>query len=267
MQHLLVREEHGMRPGGYGVLLARQLVDELLYSEKGNEVLLVENAKSGGDWWGGSLSSAGGFPVRLSSNCSAENVLVVKTTVAVAVVAVAVVSEAATPIAAVETNDRVAITVIAVVGITATVVRAAACVVRRVSHGIAAAIEAAAAKRRRSVVVIVSGRLKGLLAVFGGYAQRSRQAEAQRSFRAEDRGLAACEQNPGDASNRSDAGADSGACATVNGGSDGCANTGGGCDSGGIGSLRSTGRAFPQFGGDGSCWPSTVVTSVSSRPS
>ena len=104
---------------------------------------------------------------------------------------------------------------------------------------------------RRSVVVIVAGRLKGLLAVFGGYGQRLIQAEAQPGFRAEDRGLAAREQNPGDASNRSDASANSGTCATVDGGSDGCANAGGGCDSGGIGSVRSTARAFPQFGGDG----------------
>ncbi len=36
------REARGMRPGGYGVLLAKKLVDDLLYSEKGNEGLLVK---------------------------------------------------------------------------------------------------------------------------------------------------------------------------------------------------------------------------------
>ncbi len=40
--HFARREELGLRPGGYGVLMARQLVDELIYSEKGNEVLLVK---------------------------------------------------------------------------------------------------------------------------------------------------------------------------------------------------------------------------------
>lgn len=40
--HLELRQEQGMRPGGYGVLLAQKLVDELIYSQKGNEVLLVK---------------------------------------------------------------------------------------------------------------------------------------------------------------------------------------------------------------------------------
>jgi DNA-binding NarL/FixJ family response regulator len=56
LQHLLVREEHGMRPGGYGVLLARQLVDELLYNERGNEVLLVKYLHSGRHWTGSAQS-------------------------------------------------------------------------------------------------------------------------------------------------------------------------------------------------------------------
>jgi CheY-like chemotaxis protein len=42
IRHALFREAHGLRPGGYGVLLTRHLVDELMYSEKGNEVLLVK---------------------------------------------------------------------------------------------------------------------------------------------------------------------------------------------------------------------------------
>jgi anti-sigma regulatory factor (Ser/Thr protein kinase) len=32
-----------MRPGGFGILLSKQLVDELIYNEAGNEVLLVKH--------------------------------------------------------------------------------------------------------------------------------------------------------------------------------------------------------------------------------
>ena len=40
--HVIRRNDEGMRPGGYGVMLAKNLVDELIYGEKGNEVLLVK---------------------------------------------------------------------------------------------------------------------------------------------------------------------------------------------------------------------------------
>lgn len=40
--HVLLREEKGMRPGGFGLLLASGSVDELIYSEIGNEVLLIK---------------------------------------------------------------------------------------------------------------------------------------------------------------------------------------------------------------------------------
>jgi DNA-binding response OmpR family regulator len=40
--HVIRRNEEGMRPGGYGVMLAKNLVDEHIYGEKGNEVLLVK---------------------------------------------------------------------------------------------------------------------------------------------------------------------------------------------------------------------------------
>ncbi|WP_260737706.1 ATP-binding protein [Tunturiibacter lichenicola] len=40
--HIAKREEEGMRPGGYGLLLAGGTVDELIYSEIGNEVLLIK---------------------------------------------------------------------------------------------------------------------------------------------------------------------------------------------------------------------------------
>ena len=42
IRHVLFREAQGLRPGGYGVLLAKHVVDELMYSEKGNEVLLIK---------------------------------------------------------------------------------------------------------------------------------------------------------------------------------------------------------------------------------
>jgi CheY-like chemotaxis protein/anti-sigma regulatory factor (Ser/Thr protein kinase) len=38
----MVRQEKGIRPGGFGILLARSMVDELLYNEVRNEVLFVK---------------------------------------------------------------------------------------------------------------------------------------------------------------------------------------------------------------------------------
>jgi hypothetical protein len=35
-------EAQGKRPGGFGILMATKLVDDLIYNEKGNEVLLVK---------------------------------------------------------------------------------------------------------------------------------------------------------------------------------------------------------------------------------
>jgi DNA-binding response OmpR family regulator len=40
--HARVRDEPAVRPGGLGILLAKKLVDELIYNEKGNEVVLVK---------------------------------------------------------------------------------------------------------------------------------------------------------------------------------------------------------------------------------
>jgi anti-sigma regulatory factor (Ser/Thr protein kinase) len=40
--HIELREKEGMRAGGYGLLLASGTVDELIYSEIGNEVLLIK---------------------------------------------------------------------------------------------------------------------------------------------------------------------------------------------------------------------------------
>ncbi len=41
LRHLTYREARGLRPGGFGVLLAKNLVDELIYNEQGNEVMLI----------------------------------------------------------------------------------------------------------------------------------------------------------------------------------------------------------------------------------
>lgn len=41
-EHTEVRDSLGLRPGGFGILLTRNVVDELIYNEKGNEVLLIK---------------------------------------------------------------------------------------------------------------------------------------------------------------------------------------------------------------------------------
>ena len=40
--HIMQRQEGGVRPGGFGLLLAAGTVDELIYNEIGNEVLLIK---------------------------------------------------------------------------------------------------------------------------------------------------------------------------------------------------------------------------------
>ncbi len=40
--HIDVREERGMRPGGFGIVLAQGMVDELIYNEARNEVVLIK---------------------------------------------------------------------------------------------------------------------------------------------------------------------------------------------------------------------------------
>jgi CheY-like chemotaxis protein len=42
IEHAAKREERGLRPGGFGLLLARAMVDELLYNEAHNEVVFVK---------------------------------------------------------------------------------------------------------------------------------------------------------------------------------------------------------------------------------
>jgi uncharacterized protein YukJ/DNA-binding response OmpR family regulator len=42
VEHITKRDKLGLRPGGFGILLTRALVDELVYNEKGNEALLIK---------------------------------------------------------------------------------------------------------------------------------------------------------------------------------------------------------------------------------
>jgi CheY-like chemotaxis protein/anti-sigma regulatory factor (Ser/Thr protein kinase) len=42
LEHARVREAQGLRPGGLGLLMSKALVDELIYNQKRNEVVLVK---------------------------------------------------------------------------------------------------------------------------------------------------------------------------------------------------------------------------------
>jgi DNA-binding response OmpR family regulator len=42
IQHERVRTEKGLRPGGFGILIAQQMVDEMIYNEQHNEVILIK---------------------------------------------------------------------------------------------------------------------------------------------------------------------------------------------------------------------------------
>lgn len=42
MAHMQIREQKGLRPGGLGLMLTKQLVDELVYNEVRNEVVLIK---------------------------------------------------------------------------------------------------------------------------------------------------------------------------------------------------------------------------------
>jgi anti-sigma regulatory factor (Ser/Thr protein kinase) len=43
LRHAEYREDRGMRPGGFGILLTKRLVDQIIYSEQGNEVILIKH--------------------------------------------------------------------------------------------------------------------------------------------------------------------------------------------------------------------------------
>lgn len=47
IRHERVREEEGIRPGGFGILIAREMVDEMIYNERHNEVLLIKYLDGG----------------------------------------------------------------------------------------------------------------------------------------------------------------------------------------------------------------------------
>ena len=42
LRHVEVREEMGLRPGGFGLLMTRALVDELIYNQAQNEVVFIK---------------------------------------------------------------------------------------------------------------------------------------------------------------------------------------------------------------------------------
>ena len=42
LQHMQARDQKGLRPGGFGILLTRALVDELIYNQAQNEVVFVK---------------------------------------------------------------------------------------------------------------------------------------------------------------------------------------------------------------------------------
>jgi anti-sigma regulatory factor (Ser/Thr protein kinase) len=42
LDHAVVREEKGLRPGGFGLLMTRHVADELIYNEAHNEVVFVK---------------------------------------------------------------------------------------------------------------------------------------------------------------------------------------------------------------------------------
>jgi anti-sigma regulatory factor (Ser/Thr protein kinase) len=44
--HVEIRVKENLRPGGFGMLMATQLVDEVIYSQKGNEVILIKHLDS-----------------------------------------------------------------------------------------------------------------------------------------------------------------------------------------------------------------------------
>jgi anti-sigma regulatory factor (Ser/Thr protein kinase) len=45
LAHAKVRKLQGLRAGGFGILLAQKAIDELIYSEQGNDVLLIKYLK------------------------------------------------------------------------------------------------------------------------------------------------------------------------------------------------------------------------------
>ena len=44
--HVAARAEAGLRPGGFGIFMTRNIADELIYNESGNEVILVKYTRT-----------------------------------------------------------------------------------------------------------------------------------------------------------------------------------------------------------------------------
>lgn len=42
LRHAELRSQMGLRPGGFGILLVKQIADDLIYNERGNEVAFVK---------------------------------------------------------------------------------------------------------------------------------------------------------------------------------------------------------------------------------
>ena len=42
LEHAIIREEQGLRPGGLGLMMTQSLVDELIYNEARNEVVFIK---------------------------------------------------------------------------------------------------------------------------------------------------------------------------------------------------------------------------------
>jgi anti-sigma regulatory factor (Ser/Thr protein kinase) len=42
LRHIEIRDQKGLRPGGFGLALTRGLVDELIYNEAQNEVMFIK---------------------------------------------------------------------------------------------------------------------------------------------------------------------------------------------------------------------------------
>jgi anti-sigma regulatory factor (Ser/Thr protein kinase) len=55
----IVRDELGMRPGGFGIAIARAIADELLYNEAQNEVVLIKYLSETMQNTAGAISAAG----------------------------------------------------------------------------------------------------------------------------------------------------------------------------------------------------------------
>lgn len=45
IRHAAIRQQERLRPGGFGILMTQKIIDELIYGEMGNEVVLIKYLK------------------------------------------------------------------------------------------------------------------------------------------------------------------------------------------------------------------------------